>query len=114
MNIMKRAAQIRRGNKRLTVQQSVKKAAQELRTKKKSAKKRVTVEKKTRNAKPKRVNRVSGNSGGIPDRVNGVKNAIIEKIGILEGKKYKATRLSDKKKIGREITKLKSMYKKLS
>lgn len=115
---MKRAAQIRRKDKKLTVQQSVKKAAAENRAKKKTAPRKKTARKKVarKSVVRKSAPRKSASRkkvASIPAAVSGVKAAIVEKIAVLEVRKFKATGVRDKRKIAKEISKHKSMYRKL-
>ena len=131
MNLMKRAAQLRRksGN-RMTVQQSVKKAAAEARSKKRGRKKvgaTLMIEKReTKRTKPKRVFRVKRSSGGQyagSARVAGMsvsslksraKHILLEEIGELEAKKFSARLKRDKSKIAKRISEKKAEYRKMA
>lgn len=126
MNLMKRAAQIRRKNKRLTVQQSVKKAAAEARAKKKGKRVGSTLlvnKGESTRKKPTRVYQVNRTKKGLfksTTRISGIgsamsalRGALAEKIGELEVRRFKATTMRDKKKIGKEIAALKAKYRKL-
>lgn len=135
MNLFKRAAQLRRANKKLTVQQSVKKAGAELRAKKRDRKKKVGATKfiergEKRDAAATRIYKVKRDSGryagvkkiaGFPviagvsvsQALAQTRRVLLAEIGALEAKKFGAKLKRDKAKISRDIAAKKSLYKKL-
>ena len=121
---MKRAAQLRRKNKRLTVQQSVKLAAKETRTKKrvgatlliekgetKKTKPRLYQVKRTKTGTYKGVQRIAGVS--LSSAVGSVKSVLERDIANLELKKFKAKKKIDQRRISKIISEKKRLYKKL-
>lgn len=135
MNLFKRAAQLRRKNKRLTVPASVKKAAAELRKTKKARRVGGTkfIEKgESRNSKPAKVYQVKRTKAGRYDGVKRIagmpmiagltvaqtlaqtRRVVLAEIGALEAKKYTAKTKRDKAKIAKLIAAKKSLYRKIS
>lgn len=135
MNLFKRAAQLRRKNKKLTVPASVKKAAAELRKTKKARRVGSTkfIERgENKNSKPSRVYQVKRTKAGLyagAKRVSGMpviagltvsqtlaqtRRVVLAEIGALEAKKYAAKTKRDKAKIAKLIAAKKSIYRKIS
>lgn len=139
MNLMKRAAQIRRASgNRIAMPNAVKKAAAELRAKKrkKPAKKRkvgstLLINKgESARKKPTRVYQVNRTKSGRykgtkrvagVGRVNSVSKAtsvakrlLVDDIAVLEARKFTARLKRDKNKIQKKISEKKALYRKLS
>lgn len=112
MNLMKRAAQIRRKNKRLTVQQSVKKAAAEMRKGKRTTKRATKSVKRVKSVSRGTKRKVSG-VAGVGQAMSVLRGVLEQKIGDLEVRKFKATTLRDKRKYAKEIAELKAKHRKL-
>ena len=125
---MKRAAQIRRKNKKLTVQQSVKKAAAENRAKKRGTKKVGAVKyiekRETKRTPAKKVYRVKRSSGGGfkgVTRVGAVSVSMLQakgremigsELGRLQVQQMAATTKTKKRQIGKKIAEKKRALKK--
>lgn len=138
MNLFKKAAALRRKNKRLTVPQSVKLAAKQARSAKRNPAKRGVgatkfIERGERKGAPaKRVYQVRRSAKGLykgVKRVSGMpvvagisitaqlaqtRRVLLAEIGALEAKKFAAKKVTEKRKIGKSIAAKKSLYKKLS
>lgn len=122
---MKRAAQLRRKNKRLTVQQSVKLAAKETRTKKRVGATLLIEKGETTKTKPRRVYQVKRTKTGtykgvqqiagvsLSSAVGSVKSVLERDIANLELKKFKAKKKVDQRRISKIISEKKRLYKKL-
>lgn len=115
MNLFKKAAQLRRKNKRLTVPQSVKLAA-------KQAKKKTGVKRIKKAARKKTVRKTVRRTVGAMPVVAGLsvasqlaaaKRGLLDQIGNLEAKKFSTKKLTDKRKIAKTIAEKKALYRKL-
>lgn len=122
---MKRAAQLRRKNKRLTVQQSVKLAAKETSTKKRVGATLLIEKGETKKTKPRLVYQVKRTKTGtykgvqqiagvsLSSAVGSVKSVLERDIANLELKKFKAKKKVDQRRISKIISEKKRLYKKL-
>lgn len=131
MNLFKRAAQLRRKNKRLTVQQSVKAAAREMKAGKKIGAYKVIERGENKNVKPSRVLQQKRSSGGqfrgykkvsgmpiiagatVGQALGAVKKVVLREIGELEAKKFAEKTKRGKAKISKVISEKKRLFKKM-
>lgn len=131
MNLFKRAAQLRRKNKRLTVPASVKLAAKELRTGKKIGAYKVIERGENKNAKVTKTIMQKRSAGGqfrgykkvsgmpiiagatVGQAMGAVKKVLLHELGQLEAKKFAEKTKRGKAKIAKIIAEKKRLYKKM-
>lgn len=121
MNLMKRAAQIRRASgNRIAMPAAVKKAAAEMRAKKKKsakpARKRAKRPAATGKSAPKKLARVKRvrSKKTVASLTSGAKRLLLDDIGSLEARKFAARLKRDKNKIQKKISEKKALFRKLS
>lgn len=117
MNLFKKAATLRRKNKRLTVPQSVKLAAKQAKKKgapRRAAAKKVARKKVTRKRAVGAMPVISGVGGpSVASQIAATKRAVLAEIGLLEARKFAAKKVTDKRKIAKSIAAKKALFRKL-